>query len=549
MAQIVKTRLKIGLEVHVELATATKMFSRAPNPAGFEWQAVLRGGADGLVGRSEPEPNSCIDPVVLALPGALPVMNREAVRLSMLVGLSLNCSIAKTSRWDRKSYFYPDLPKGYQISQYDLPLCFDGALDVEVDGADGARCVKRIGIVRAHLEEDAGKLLHEMPAAMGGRTLEGSIADYNRAGTPLLEIVTQPDFETADEVVAFARALRDICRFVGATRGVMQAGHIRFEPNINMLLTLDDGRTVATPIAEVKNLNSFKSVRGAIEFEAREQPGRWLKDGREFGPGSKQTRGWDDEAMCTFVRREKEDAHDYRYFPDPDLLPLQMDPAWLESVRASVPELPAARAARYEREFGLSRADAHLLTRARAESDFFEGAVTAAITHGCSGDRAGKATANLMLQSGRKRVAAMAERTDENAQTDETGEDAAHVNELGISAAQLGELAALRESGRVNNQSVDELFGLLCEESQRGVSAGALAAARGMIVVRDESAIDGWCAAAIAEQPKAADDVRAGKEAALGRLVGAAMKHAAGKGDAQTIRERLLAKLSGGANS
>jgi aspartyl-tRNA(Asn)/glutamyl-tRNA(Gln) amidotransferase subunit B len=264
-------KLKVGLEVHVELATRTKMFSRCPSPAHPEY--------DGAA------PNTLIDPVVLALPGALPVMNREAVQMAMMVGLALNCSIAQRTKWDRKSYFYPDLPKGYQISQYDLPLCFDGivsvpAIDDKGFVAEGE--AKQIGIIRAHLEEDAGKLLHEAP---GGHAIDFSIVDWNRAGTPLLEIVTQPDFETADQVVSFARMLRNICRFLGVTEGIMQKGHMRFEPNINLILTLEGGKTVATPITEVKNLNSFKSLRGAIEYELTEQPRRWVEDQREMGRG------------------------------------------------------------------------------------------------------------------------------------------------------------------------------------------------------------------------------------------------------------------------
>jgi len=300
-ATIVATRLKVGLEVHVELDTRTKMFTRAGNPASAEFEGAA--------------PNTLIDPVVLALPGALPVLNERAIELSIRVGLALGCSIAEVTRWDRKSYFYPDLPKGYQISQYALPLCFDGSVDwpIEPDGSE-----KRIGIVRAHLEEDAGKLLHEAP---GGRPIDHSIVDLNRAGTPLLEIVTQPDFTTPEQVVNFARTLRTVCRFVGASRCVMQKGHIRFEPNINCVLEMDDGRTVTTPITEIKNLNSFRSLEMAIRAELAAQPERWREDGREMGPGEKVTRGWDDAKNATFVQREKEDAHDYRYFPDPDLLP------------------------------------------------------------------------------------------------------------------------------------------------------------------------------------------------------------------------------------
>jgi aspartyl-tRNA(Asn)/glutamyl-tRNA(Gln) amidotransferase subunit B len=523
MAKIVGTALKVGLEVHVELSTRSKMFSRAPSPA-----CVAHDGA---------EPNTCLDEVVLGLPGALPVINREAVAMSIRVGLALGCSIAPVTRWDRKSYFYPDMPKNYQISQYDLPLCFDGSFELASGGAEGGEVggagggVKRIGIIRAHLEEDAGKLLHEAP---GGGELDYSIVDLNRAGTALLEIVTQPDFTSAAEVEAFCRELRALCRWLGVTEGVMQKGHMRFEPNINCVLTLDDGRVVRTPIVEVKNLNSFKAVRGAIEFEAREQPRRWEGDGKEMGPGSKSTRGWDDVGQRTVLQREKEDAHDYRYFPDPDLLPLAVPREWVESLRAELPESPAERRRRYAGEYGLSRGDVAQLAEEPGAGRLFEAARRSAEALGVPTIKAAKAAANLILQQGGKRA----------------NERGVGVHELGIHAEQIAGLIRLREDGAINSNAVDELFGVLCESGAKGaegsVDVAALAQARGLILDRDDSVIDAWCEAAIAQQPQAAADVRAGKDAALGRLVGAAMKAAAGRGDASAIRARLLAKLGRG---
>ncbi len=526
MADLMKTRLIVGLEVHVELGTRTKMFTRTANPA--------RVGGSGGTGGLGTKPNTLIDPVVLALPGALPVLNKEAVRMSIMVGLALNCSIAPTTRWDRKSYFYPDLPKNYQISQYDLPVCMDGAVDLPgtTGGATGDGewdfeiPSKRIGIIRAHLEEDAGKLLHEAP---GGGSIDFSIADYNRAGTPLLEIVTQPDFAAAVEVVAFCRMLRNACRFLGVTEGILQEGQMRFEPNINCELTLSDGRTVRTPVVEVKNLNSFNAVRGAIEYELREQPKRWQQDGREMGAGAKQTRGWDDERDCTTLQREKEDAHDYRYFPDPDLLPVTIEKAWVEEIRASIPELPLARQRRFMNEFGLSGKEAAALVDEREVCRFYERAIEEAVASGVARGRAGKAVANVLLQSGSKRA-------------NERGEGVL-LSDLGIHAAQVGGLVKLREAGAINNQSMDELFGYLCDASHAHKSAEQAAGEKGMLVVRDDGAVDAWCEKAISENAKAAEDVRAGKDAAIGRLVGAAMKHAAGKGDAALIKARLLSKL------
>jgi aspartyl-tRNA(Asn)/glutamyl-tRNA(Gln) amidotransferase subunit B len=517
MATIATVALKVGLEVHVELATRTKMFSRAPSPA-----CAAHAGAG---------PNECLDPVVLGLPGALPVLNAEAVAMSIRVGLALGCSIARTTRWDRKGYFYPDMPKNYQISQFDLPLCFDGSVEVPAVGPDGRADwdgpTRRIGIIRAHLEEDAGKLLHEAP---GGGAIDYSIVDLNRAGTPLLEIVTQPDFTSAAEVELFCRNLRNLCRFLGVSEGVLQKGHMRFEPNVNCVLTLSDGRVVKTPIVEVKNLNSYRAVRGAIEYELREQPRRWEQDGLEMGPGRKSTRGWDEHRQCTVLQREKEDAHDYRYFPDPDLLPLEVSPAWVESIRAGLPEAPMSRAGRYVSAYGLGRKEAGALVEERETCRLFEGAVEAATRAGVDAPRAGKQAANFVLQQGAKRA----------------NERGVEVHELGISAHQLGGLIALREGGSVNSNAADELFGLLCEAENKDRSAEELARARGLILERDEGAIDAWCEAAIAQQAQAAADVRAGKDAALGRLVGAAMKAAAGRGDASAIRARLLAKLGRG---
>ena len=529
-------RLIVGLEVHVELATHAKMFSWAASPAGPRFAGTA---AEAV------EPNELLDPVVVGLPGALPTINRHAVELAMAVGMALNCGIAHRTRFDRKSYFYPDMPKAYQISQYDRPLCEGGWVSLNDLGvADAREPDRRIGIIRAHLEEDAGKLLHEAP---GGGAIDFSIVDLNRAGTPLLEIVTAPDFRSAEEVVAFCRWLRGLCVFLGASAGVLQKGHVRFEPNINCELTLaggpDEGRRVFTPIVEIKNLNSFKAVAGAIAFEHGDQPRRWLEDRREMGRGAKSTRGWDDARGITFLQREKEDAHDYRYFPDPDLPTLRIDDAWRDRVRAGLPELPAARAARYAGAWGVPAADAAALASERELVAFLEGAVSEAMGAGVPGAAAARLVANLILQSGGKRA-------NESVAVDEgrTGgpphqSKPPSLWELGISSPQLGQIAAMRHEGAINAGSADELFGLLCEPGHAGTDARALAQARGMLLVRDAGAMDAWIAQAIAENAKAADDVRAGKDQAIGRLVGAAMKLAAGRADAAAIRAELLKRL------
>ncbi len=528
---LVSARPIIGLEIHVELSTKTKMFSRCPSPAA--------------VGAPEAAPNTLIDPVTLGLPGSLPVMNAEAVERSMMVGLALGCSVAGESRWDRKSYFYPDLPKGYQVSQYELPLCYDGSVELPKLGDDGevvwGEWGRKVGIIRAHLEEDTGKLLHEAP---GGGRIDGSILDLNRAGTPLLEIVTQPDFSSADEVVLFARVLRNICRFLGVSEGVMQKGHIRFEPNINAELELADGRRVRTPVVEVKNLNSFRSVRNAIEFELREQPGRWAADGLEMGPGMKTTRGWDEARQVTFVQREKEDAQDYRYFPEPDLVPVIVDDAWMKRVRDRVGELPLARMKRYMDEAGLTPKEAAALTDERDVCFFYEDAVQASVESGVDRAAAGKQAANFVLQSGMKRAN---ERTKARIEEQGQGADPVLVTDLGISAKQVAQIVALRERGEVGSTQADELFGMLCEAEHAGAEARAVAEGAGLLMERDTGKLEAWVDEAIAAQAQAADDVRAGKQAAIGRLIGAVMQASGGKADAKAARELILKKLSGGA--
>lgn len=551
MPTVVQSRLIIGMEVHVELSARTKMFTRVASPAAPAVARVTHEQPE-VDDEGEGSPNTLIDAVVLGLPGALPVINKEAVRLSALVGLALGCRIAEVTKWDRKSYWYPDLPKNFQTSQYDLPLCFDGAVDVEVPASGGGEATtRRIGIIRAHLEEDAGKLMHEWPAPRG-RSIDFSIADYNRAGTALLEIVTAPDFTSADECVAFAQNLRNLCRFLGATEGIMQRGQMRFEPNINMELTIDDGRLVKTPIVEVKNLNSFKSLRGAIDFEAREQPARWERDGKEMGRGAKSTRGWDDRKMETFLQREKEDAHDYRYFPEPDLPPVKLTREWVADLQASMPELPASRERRYIRDYALKEKEARALVEERAVCEFYESAIEAACAANVPAPAAGRAAANFLLQNLQKRA----------------NDRAVMVHELGAAAAEIGALVALREAGDIGSNAVEELIGVLCDDVAweardgegetggtpvvRGIAGPprdvrAMATQRGLIQVRDTGAMEAWCRAVI-DNPaneKAVADVRSGKDAAIGRLVGEAMKAAAGKGDAKVLREMLLKMIRG----
>lgn len=504
MTAITASSLRIGLEVHVELATRSKMFTRAPSPAHPD--------------HFDAEPNTLADPLVLALPGTLPVLNRHAIELSVRVGLALNCRIATTTRWDRKSYFYPDLPKAYQLSQFDDPLCGEGL--VELPPTDEHEPL-RVRITRAHLEEDAGKLMHEAP---GGRPLDHSIVDYNRAGTPLLEIVTEPDFTSADQTVRFAQWLRRVCRWVGATHGIMQRGHMRFEPNINMTLTLDDGRTVTTPIVEIKNLNSFRSLRAAINAEHRDQPRRFLETGIEHAPGRKSTRGWDDARELTFPQRDKEEADDYRYFPDPDIPTLDLDPAWIDAIRATHPELPHEREARYARDLGLPPKDADALTDDRATSDFFEAVL--AETDAPTDPANARAVANLILQTAFKRA----------------NERSATVDALGLTPTQGAGIVALRNAEEIGSSSVEPLFLALCESDETARDA---AQRLDLIQVRDDGALEAWCRAVIDDPANAASiaDLRAGKQAAIGRLIGGVMQRSAGRADAKAARAKLLELL------
>jgi aspartyl-tRNA(Asn)/glutamyl-tRNA(Gln) amidotransferase subunit B len=507
MAGIVSARLKIGMEIHVELATRSKMFSRSANVAHPD--------------NYDAAPNTLVDPVVAALPGVLPVMNKEAVEMTMMVGMALNCTIADFSKWDRKNYFYPDLPKGYQISQYDLPLCFDGEL--RFPGADGS--IRRVGIIRAHLEEDTGKLGHELP---GGKPYDGSLVDLNRAGTPLLEIVTHPDLTSAEDTVTFGKELRNICRFLGVSEGVMQRGHMRFEPNVNVIIDTDDGRQHATPIVEIKNLNSFRALRAAIECEHERQVQAWRTDGVTMAPGLKQTRGWDDARQTTVLQREKEEAHDYRYFPEPDLLPVVVEDAWRAAVADRIPELPMQRRARYRDQYNLSPDDATAVTEERDLCLFFEQCVEAILASrgAVSAAHAGQASAKLLLNAGAKRA----------------NERGCGVWELGIAPARVAEIIELRDDQAIGSSAADELFGLLCDTDE---PARAVAGHHGLLQVQDEDQLDRWCEEAIRSQTQAVDDFRSGKEAALGRLIGHVMKASGGRADAKGARQKLVEKLGG----
>ncbi|QOV87730.1 Asp-tRNA(Asn)/Glu-tRNA(Gln) amidotransferase subunit GatB [Humisphaera borealis] len=483
-------KVLVGLEIHVQLATQTKMFTAAPNGA-------THFGAD---------PNSLVNPVILGLPGVLPVMNKAAVESSIKVGLALGCQIAKHTKWDRKSYYYPDLPKNYQISQYDEPLCGPGVFELE----DETGQIVPIRIRRAHLEEDAGKLLHEAP---GGFRIDHSIVDLNRAGTPLLEIVTEPDFTTAKQVALFAQELQKLVQFLGVSEGQMQMGHMRFEPNINVHITDDKGVVHKTAITEVKNLNSFSVVERATAFELQRQIHAWEDTGTL---GKKSTYGWDENAGATYWQRDKEDADDYRYFPDPDLMPVEVSDEWLNELKSQVGELPRARRKRYESALGLNAKDAAILAGDRATGDYFEQILAA----GADARRASTLMETLREIANERGTAATA---------------------VGVAPTRLAEIAGLVAAGKLagNKETAKTIIASLAEQDR---SAEQAAASLGLIQSTDTGEVDRLVDELIAENPKSLQDYRGGKQQARGALIGMIMKKAKGL-NAKIVGERLDAKV------
>ncbi|NLF30271.1 MAG: Asp-tRNA(Asn)/Glu-tRNA(Gln) amidotransferase subunit GatB [Planctomycetes bacterium] len=478
----------IGVEIHVELDTETKMFCRCRNRFG------------------DP-PNTNVCPVCLGLPGALPVMNARAVEYAMLAGMALGCEVPDLTKWDRKNYYYPDLPKNYQISQYDLPLARDGSIDVPLP--DGS--VTTVRILRAHLEEDAGKNIHDHP----GHTC----VDLNRAGTPLLEIVSQPDMHSAVEVGAYGRAMQRLVRWLGVSQANMQMGHMRFEPNINLHI-LRDGVTYKTPIVEVKNLNSFRSLEGCVEYEIRRQYQAWCDDPdctlEKFG---KENRGYDVDSGRTVYQRSKEEAHDYRYFPDPDLVPVVVTDDLRHRLRQGIGELPLARRQRYMDAYGLSFKEADALTQDAATGDLLDDAVAAGAT--------AKRVTNLLLG----RVAAVA------------NERGCTPAEVGVDARQLGELAAMIDAAAVNASAGDRILDILIAE---GGSPRAIAEARNLLAVTDTAALEAWVDDVLAAHPEIVEQIRSGHKKAkqaFGFLMGQVMKTSQGKAPPAEAKRLLDERL------
>ena len=479
----------IGLEIHVELDTETKMFCRCRNHFG------------------DP-PNTNVCPVCIGMPGVLPVMNRLAVELAMTVGIALGCEVAPLTKWDRKGYYYPDLPKNYQISQYDLPLCANGHLDVPL--ADGT--TKRVRVLRAHLEEDAGKNVHDNPSH--------TAVDLNRAGVPLLEIVSEPDMNTVEQAVSYGRTMQRIVRWLGASQANMQMGHMRFEPNINLHITRD-GRTYKTPIIEIKNLNSFRALENTCRYEIQRQLAEWQADNDYTSANHpKQNRGYDDATGQTVFQRSKEEAHDYRYFPDPDLAPVRVADDWPARIAASIGEMPLARRARYVEQYALDFKQADALTQDAATGDLLDQAV--------AGGADAKRCANLLLG----RAAAIA------------NERGCTIAQIGVTTAALGELATMTDAGEINATAAAKVFDKMVDSHE---SPRAIAEAEGLLAVKDTAQVEAWVDEAVAANPQAVEDVRAGgkkQKKAFGFLMGQVMQKSRGAAAPADVQRLLREKLS-----
>jgi aspartyl-tRNA(Asn)/glutamyl-tRNA(Gln) amidotransferase subunit B len=481
-------RIVIGLEVHVQLLTRTKLFCGCSTQFGLP-------------------PNSATCPVCIGMPGVLPVMNRRAFELALRAALALNCQIAPFTKWDRKNYYYPDLPKNYQISQYDLPFSHDGWLEIETKGG-----AKRVGIIRVHLEEDAGKMLHD---ESGGGS--DSRVDLNRAGTPLLEIVSKPDLSAPEEARAYLEEIRLLLRELEVSDCEMQEGSLRCDANVNLHVPQPDGSVIATPIVEVKNLNSIAAVERALRHEAERHYTQLRADpSYRLGQVAKETRGWDEKHGQTVSQRRKEEAADYRYFPDPDLVPVTVGAEQREQVRASLGELPAAQRARLQSQYALSAYDAGVLSRqGRAMVAYYEEAVRVC------GDA--KEASNWI--------------TNEVLQT--LNERKLDVRSFPISARALGELIAEGKTTIPNKQRARDVF---AEMLATGSSVRQAIDKLG-IKPSDEGQLRELVRKAIAANPKAVADYKKGKAKAADAIKGAVMRETKGMAKAEMVQQLLLQEL------
>ena len=481
----------IGLEIHVQLQTESKMFSWCGTEFGLP-------------------PNTQTDPVSLGLPGTLPVMNRKAFDLALKTAVALHAEIAPFTKWDRKNYYYPDLPKNYQISQYDLPFSRGGWISIPVrkDGGGGGRC----GLTRVHLEEDTGKLMH----AAGGL----SEVDLNRAGIPLLEIVTEPDIRTPADARGCLEELRLTLRYLGVSDCEMQEGSLRCDANVNLHIH-KDGRKIATPIVEIKNLNSFRAVEKALLHEVERQYEKWQEDGLTINDAPKTTRGWNDVEEVTKPQREKETAADYRYFPEPDLVPVVVDEPWLSRIRESIGELPGPRRDRFESEYGLSAYDANVLVEQGQDvADYYDAVARA------TGES--KLASNWIQQDVLRTIK----------------EKKMTVAEFPVHPPDLADLINRVKRGELNTNQGREILGRMIET---GDPAEVIIEMGGYKMVSDRDQLAAAVSAAIAANPQAIDELKRGKkkpEAVKGFLRGQVMKQTGGKANPALVGELLEARLA-----
>lgn len=472
----------IGLEVHTELQTTTKIFCGCKASFGAE-------------------PNTNVCPVCLGLPGVLPVLNKRVLEFAVRAGLALNCEISRFSKFDRKNYYYPDLPKNFQTSQFDLPICERGHLDIEVNGEK-----KQIRITRAHMEEDAGKLVHHGTSITDS---DYSLVDYNRTGTPLLEIVTEPDMRSAKEAVAYLEKIRAILQYIGISDCRMEEGSLRCDANVSVRPV---GQKELGTKTEIKNINSFKGVEKAIEYEALRQA-EILEDG---GKIIQETRTWDEKEGVTKSMRTKEEANDYRYFPEPDLAPFTVSEEYIEDIRKTLPELPDERRERYIANFGLSSTDAQYMTNDKDISDYFEKVVAAGADP--------KASVNWIM-----------------------GEFASQLSNAGIEIAKapvtpenLAKLLALIAKGTISGKIAKKVFAEMWKD---GADPEEIVKAQGLVQISDTGALKELVVKVIANNPKAVEDFKAGKKKAVGALVGQIMKETKGKANPKVINELLNDEL------
>jgi aspartyl-tRNA(Asn)/glutamyl-tRNA(Gln) amidotransferase subunit B len=500
----------IGLEIHAQISTKTKMFCGCDNDAFGK------------------EPNSCICPVCTGQPGTLPVPNSSAIEKGAKAALALGCRILPHSKFDRKNYFYPDLPAGYQISQFDEPISEHGAIEIEVrDPSTGeSKLKKKIGITRLHLENDAGKLTH-----VGN----SSLVDFNRAGTPLMEIVSKPDIRSPAEARAYAEAVQAIVQYAGSSHADMFKGEMRFDASVSLRPV---GEERLYPRAEIKNLNSFKALESAIAYEIKRQTKLW-----EAGtpPASEQTVGWNDEKGETYLMREKESAADYRYFPEPDIPPLEFTPEQIAAWKSELPELPLARRARFVQDYQLTEQDAATLTADKVLADYFEEVA----------EKSGqpKKAANWVLTEvlGRMKNKLLAEDGNEMAFEDGEGillEDSIDsVLDLKFTASQLAALIKMIEDGAISGKQAKEILDFMFVGEDGGDPA-AIAKAKGMEQVSDSSAIEKFVDEVIAANESVVADFKSGKGNALGFLVGQVMKASGGQANPKLVNELLAKKLN-----